>query len=68
MYKQGQLDFANISGTSAIYNANKKNKDKVEIAEARADYLAYNETGTVKALSNQKFVKHLILQQIDKDL
>ncbi|RLU44805.1 peptide ABC transporter substrate-binding protein [Streptococcus iniae] len=61
MYKQGQLDFANISGTSAIYNANKKNKDKVEIAEARADYLAYNETGTVKALSNQKIRQALNL-------
>lgn len=61
MYKQGQLDFANISGTSAIYNANKNNTDIVEIAEARADYLVYNETGSVKALTNQKIRQALNL-------
>lgn len=61
MYKQGQLDFANISATSAIYNANKNNKDNVKIAEARADYLVYNETGNVKALSNLKIRQALNL-------
>lgn len=61
MYKQGQLDFANISGTSAIYNANKNNKDNIKIPEARADYLAYNETGSVKALTNQKIRQALNL-------
>ncbi len=61
MYKQGQLDFANISGTSAIYNANKNNKDTVKIDEARADYLAYNETGSVKALTNVKIRQALNL-------
>ena len=30
MYKQGQLDFANISQTSAIYNANKNNEDVID--------------------------------------
>ncbi|KHD46051.1 peptide ABC transporter substrate-binding protein [Streptococcus hongkongensis] len=61
MYKQGQLDFANISGTSAIYNANKNNKDGIKIPEARADYLVYNETGSVKALTNQKIRQALNL-------
>lgn len=61
MYKQGQLDFANISGTSAIFNANKNNKDMIEIAEARADYIVYNETGSVKALTNAKIRKALNL-------
>ncbi len=61
MYKQGQLYFANISGTSAIYNANKNNKDNIKIPEARADYLAYNETGSVKALTNQKIRQALNL-------
>ena len=61
MYKQGELDFANISQTSAIYNANKNNEDVIEIAEARADYLVYNETGSVKALTNQKIREALNL-------
>lgn len=61
MYKQGQLDFANISQTSAIYNANKNNEDVIDIAEARADYLVYNETGSVKALTNQKIREALNL-------
>lgn len=61
MYKQGELDFANISQTSAIYNANKNNEDVIEIAEARADYLVYNETGSVEALTNEKIREALNL-------
>ena len=61
MYKQGELDFANISQTSAIYFANKNNEDVIDIAEARADYLVYNETGSVKALTNQKIREALNL-------
>ena len=61
MYKQGELDFANISQTSAIYNANKNNEDVIDIAEARADYLVYNETGSVKALTNEKIREALNL-------
>ncbi len=61
MYKQGELDFANISQTSAMYNANKNHKHVMDIAEARADYLVYNETGSVKALSNLKIRQALNL-------
>ena len=61
MYKQGELDFANISQTSAIYNANKNNEDVIEIAEARADYFVYNETGSVEALTNEKIREALNL-------
>lgn len=68
MYKQGKLDFANISQTSAIYNANKNNKDVMDIAEARADYLVYNETGTVKALTNKKIRQALNLATDRKGL
>ncbi|HEO2987857.1 TPA: peptide ABC transporter substrate-binding protein [Streptococcus agalactiae] len=34
MYKQGQIDFAEISGISAIYQANKNNKDVVDASES----------------------------------
>ena len=61
MYKQGELDFANISQTSAIYNANKNNEDVIDIAEARADYLVYNETGSVEALTNENIREALNL-------
>lgn len=54
MYKQGQLDVANISKTSAIYNANKNNPDVIKIAEAGTSYLVYNETGSVPGLDNLK--------------
>lgn len=54
MYKQGKLDYANISGTSAIYNANKKNKDIVAVPEATTAYIVYNQTGRVEAVANQK--------------
>ncbi|MEQ9763428.1 peptide ABC transporter substrate-binding protein [Streptococcus sp. ZJ151] len=54
MYKQGDLDFADISGTSAIYNANKKDKDVVDVPSARTTYIVYNQTGDVKPLMNDK--------------
>ena len=41
MYKQGQLDFASISSTSAIFNSNKKNKDVVTVPEATTSYMTY---------------------------
>mgnify|MGYP003206613319 CR=1 FL=1 len=50
MYKQGQLDFASISSTSAIFNSNKKNKDVVTVPEATTSYMTYNETGKVKGI------------------
>ncbi|HEN2528663.1 TPA: peptide ABC transporter substrate-binding protein, partial [Streptococcus agalactiae] len=34
MYKRGELDAANISNTSAIYQANKNNKDVTDVLEA----------------------------------
>lgn len=61
MYKQGQLDFANISDTSAIYNANKKNSDVVDVPEATTAYIVYNLTGSVKGLENEKIRKALNL-------
>lgn len=41
MYKQGQIDFAEISGTSAIYQANKNNKDVVDASDARTTSLLF---------------------------
>lgn len=61
MYKQGKLDFANISGTSAIYNANKNNKDIVPVLEATTSYIVYNQTGANPALSNLKIRQALNL-------
>lgn len=61
MYKQGKLDYANISGTSAIYNANKNNKDVVPVLEATTAYMVYNQTGSVPALSNLKIRQALNL-------
>ncbi|HGA3252960.1 TPA: peptide ABC transporter substrate-binding protein [Streptococcus agalactiae] len=61
MYKQGQIDFAEISGTSAIYQANKNNKDVVDASDARTTYIIYNQTGSVKALTNQKIRQALNL-------
>lgn len=61
MYKQGDLDAANISATSAIYNANKKNKDIVSVPEATTAYMVYNQTGRVKALANENIRKALNL-------
>lgn len=61
MYKDGELDAANISGTEAIYNANKNNKDVVQVPEATTAYLVYNETGTVPTLTNTKIRQALNL-------
>lgn len=61
MYKQGDLDFADISGTSAIYNSNKNNKDVVDVPTARTTYIVYNQTGNVKSLMNDKIRKALNL-------
>ena len=61
MYKQGQLDFASISSTSAIFNSNKKNKDVVTVPEATTSYMTYNETGKVKGLDNFKIRQALNL-------
>ena len=61
MYKDGELDAAGISGTEAIYNANKNNKDVVQVPEATTSYLVYNETGTVPALTNTKIRQALNL-------
>ncbi|MGT2888035.1 peptide ABC transporter substrate-binding protein [Streptococcus didelphis] len=61
MYKQGKLDFANISGTAPIYNANKSNKDIVPVEEATTAYLVYNQTGSVESLNNLKIRQALNL-------
>ena len=61
MYKQGQLDFASISSTSAIFNSNIKNKDVVTVPEATTSYMTYNETGKVKGLDNFKIRQALNL-------
>lgn len=61
MYKDGELDAASISGTEAIYNANKNNKDVVQVPEATTAYLVYNETGTVPTLTNTKIRQALNL-------
>src|SRR5699024_6933405 len=57
----GQLDTASISGTEAIYNANKSNKDVVDVPEATTAYLVYNQSGSVKALTNTKIRQALNL-------
>lgn len=61
MYKDGQLDTANISSTEAIYKANKNSKDVVDSPEATTAYLNYNESGSVKALTNTKIRQALNL-------
>ena len=62
MYKNGELDTANISATSSIYKANKGNKNAVPVPEARMTYIVYNETGSVAPLANEKSVKRLNLR------
>lgn len=54
MYKQGDLDYANISATSAMYNANKYSKEVVKVPEATTTYIVYNQTGKVPGLTNKK--------------
>ncbi|WP_286783209.1 peptide ABC transporter substrate-binding protein [Streptococcus sp. UBA4344] len=61
MYKNGELDTANISATSSIYKANKANKDAVAVSEARMSYIVYNETGSVAPLANEKIRQALNL-------
>lgn len=61
MYKNGELDTANISATSSIYKANKGNKDAVPVPEARMTYIVYNETGSVASLANEKIRQALNL-------
>lgn len=61
MYKNCELDTANISATSSIYKANKGNKDAVPVPEARMTYIVYNETGSVVPLTNEKIRQALNL-------
>ncbi|WP_271000280.1 peptide ABC transporter substrate-binding protein [Streptococcus agalactiae] len=61
MYKRGELDAANISNTSAIYQANKNNKDVTDVLEATTAYMQYNTTGSVKGLDNVKIRRALNL-------
>ncbi|MGX7776165.1 peptide ABC transporter substrate-binding protein [Streptococcus pluranimalium] len=61
MYKQGDLDAANISSTSAIYNANRNSDELVTVPEATTAYMVYNQTGEVAALANDNIRKALNL-------
>lgn len=61
MYKDGELDTASISGTDAIYNANKKRDDVVDVPEATTAYMVYNESGSTEALTNTKIRQALNL-------
>ncbi|RCW17304.1 ABC transporter substrate-binding protein [Streptococcus gallolyticus] len=61
MYKDGELDTASISGTSAIYNANKNRDDVVDVPEATTAYMVYNESGSTEALTNTKIRQALNL-------
>lgn len=61
MYKQGELDYALISDTSAIYNANKNNEAVVPVKEATTAYMVYNQTGSIPALNNTKIRQALNL-------
>lgn len=61
MYKRGELDNADISATSAIYNANKNNKDVVDVFEATTSYMSYNMSGSTKGLDNKKIRQALNL-------
>ncbi|MDU6639762.1 peptide ABC transporter substrate-binding protein [Streptococcus sp.] len=61
MYKDGELDIASISGTDAIYNANKNRDDVVDVPEATTAYMVYNESGSTEALTNTKIRQALNL-------
>lgn len=61
MYKDGDLDYANISNTEATYKANKNRDDVVDVPEATTTYMVYNQTGTVTALNNTKIRQALNL-------
>lgn len=67
-YKRGEVDFAEISDTSALYKANKNNKDVVDVLEATTSYIEYNQTGTNKALANKKIRQALNLATDRKSL
>ena len=54
MYKDGELDTASISGTDAIYNANKNRDDVVDVPEATTAYMVYNESGSNRSLDKYK--------------
>ncbi|MGT2930022.1 peptide ABC transporter substrate-binding protein [Streptococcus dentasini] len=61
MYKQGDIDWANISATSAMYNANKYRKDVIKVPEATTTYMVYNQTGKIPSLTNTKIRQALNL-------
>lgn len=61
MYKDGELDTASISGTDAIYNANKNRDDVVDVPGATTAYMVYNESGSTEALTNTKIRQALNL-------
>lgn len=61
MYKDGELDTASISGTDAIYNANKNRDDVVDVPEATTAYMVYNESGSTEVLTNTKIRQALNL-------
>ena len=61
MYKDSELDTASISGTDAIYNANKNRDDVVDVPEATTAYMVYNESGSTEALTNTKIRQALNL-------
>lgn len=61
MYKDGELDTASISGTDAIYNANKNRDDVVDVPEATTAYMVYNESGSTEDLTNTKIRQALNL-------
>ena len=61
MYKDGELVTASISGTDAIYNANKNRDDVVDVPEATTAYMVYNESGSTEALTNTKIRQALNL-------
>ncbi len=61
MYKDGELDTASISGTDAIYSANKNRDDVVDVPEATTAYMVYNESGSTEALTNTKIRQALNL-------
>lgn len=61
MYKQGDVDYATISSTQAMYNANKDNKDVIKVPEATTSYIVYNETGKVAGLTNKNIRQALNL-------
>ena len=61
MYKDGDVDTANISNTEATFKANKNRDDVVTVPEATTAYMVYNQTGTVTALNNTKIRQALNL-------